>query len=400
MVTKTQVLDCLEHGKRAQREYVDGLDVDQRSETGTYERWSAKDIIAHMSFWQEYLAQRVRALVEGRPMPSPVPHYEEANLACFTRFCDCPFEEVSTYWTGAVDSLVAAVNAASEQLLTGCPPDRPERPLWMDVVGTAYTHSLSHMTEFYAKSGRAERASQLWQEWGPVVVPLDNGAEWQGTVHYNVACGLALANQVAPAIAELGDALRLRPDLLSWARQDTDLASLHGLKAFRELYAPEHWWAALAAGPVAEAMADQYMRTLLMLRGAVSAFPEEEWRKGDTPYQRPAGLALHAVSALVDCSLAKPGQKYVGTRIDVDWQDRDSSRLPSQETLLQYLDSAERSLAHFLATADLTAPEEMYRWSGSTLLSRAAYFLRHTQHHLAELCLELHRRGLKAPDWQ
>lgn len=400
MVTKAQVSDCLEHAQRAQREFVDGLDTGQRLEKGTYERWSAKDTLAHAAFWQEHLAQRVSALVEGRQLPTPIPHYEEANADCFARFCECSFEEVQDYLSRADDSLTAAVTAASEPLLSGCPPDRPERPLWMDVIGTAYTHPLSHIAEYLSRHGRADKASQLYQEWGAAVVRLDDGAEWQGTVHYNVACGLALANQTAPAIAELKEALQLRPGLISWARQDTDLASLQGLRAFRELYAPEHWWLALEAGASAEAMADQFMRTLLMLRGAVQAFPPDEWRKADTPYQRPAGLALHAANALVDCSLVRAGQKYAGIRIDADWQDRDSSGLPSQQALLECLDSAERALAELLATADLNAPEELYRWAGSTLLGRMAYFLRHTQHHLAELCLELHRRGLKAPEWQ
>lgn len=399
MVTKAQILDCLDHGKRAQLAFIDGLDATRRAEEGTYEKWCAKDSIAHMAYWQERLAQRVDALKNKREAPQSL-QYEEANAACFARFCERPFEQVHAYWSRSVEELHSAVRTADEQLLVNPPADRPERPLWMDVVGTGYTHPQMHLSEYYTKLGLPEKASRLWQEWGPVVAPLDDGAEWQGTVHYNVACGLALANQTAPAITELKEALRLRPGLVSWVRQDPDLTSLRGLKAFRELYAPEHWWSALAAGPLAEAMADQFMRTLLMLRGAVQAFPPDEWRKGDTPYQRPAGLALHAVSALVDCSLAKPGQKYSGVRIDVDWEDRDSSKLPTQQVLLEYLDAAEQALAHFLATVDLVGPEEMYRWAGSTLLSRMAYYLRHTQHHLAELCLELHRRGLKAPDWQ
>ena len=400
MVTKAQVVGCLEHAKRTQLEFINGLTAAQRSEKGTYERWCAKDNIAHMAHWLEHQAQRVSALVEGRQLPPPIPHFEEANAACFARFCECPFDTVQAYWSQATEGLLSAVRAADEQLLVNPPPDRPDRSLWMDVVGTAYTHPQMHMSEYYTGLGWPEKASHLWQEWGVVVAPLDAGSEWQGTVHYNVACGLALANQAGPACSELKEALRLRPGLLSWARQDTDLASLHGLPEFRELYAPEHWWSALAAGPQAEALADQFMRTLLMLRGAVLAFPPDEWRLGDTPYQRPAGLALHAISAVQDCSLGKAGEKYPGAKIDVDWKDCDSSKLPSQQALLECLDSAERVLAHLLTTADLSTPEERYRWAGTTLLSRMTYFLRHTQHHVAELCLELHRRGLKAPDWQ
>ncbi len=142
------------------------------------------------------------------------------------------------------------------------------------------------------------------------------------------------------------------------------------------------------------------MRALAMFREAVKAFPAAEWHKGDTPYQRPAGLALHLIEAVDDYSVLKPGESGRGRSFEVSWEEKDSSKLPSQGDLLSYLDEVEQKLAAFLAEADLTAAEELFRWTGSTLLSRAAYVLRHTQHHLAEMCLELHRRGQKAPQWQ
>jgi len=86
--------------------------------------------------------------------------------------------------------------------------------------------------------------------------------------------------------------------------------------------------------------------------------------------------------------------------LDVNWEEKDSSKLPGQDKLLTYLDEVEENLARFLADADLKATEELFRWTGSTMLSRAVYMLRHTQHHLSEICLELHIRGLQAPEWQ
>jgi tetratricopeptide (TPR) repeat protein len=399
MVTKAQILHCLEQGHAAQEAFLAGLTARQRSDKGTYEWWSAKDAIAHMAYWQEHQAERVAALTSGLEPPAPR-HFEEANAACFARFCECSFEKVQSYARTALEKLKEAVSQADESLLTSPPADAPGRALWLDVVGTGYTHTLQHMADFYTKLGQAERASRLWLEWGKVVTPLDDGPHWQSLTHYNIACGLALANSFDLAIAKLRQALRLKPSWLAWSRQDSDLSSLHSLPAFRELYAPEHWWKALQASPQAEAMADQFVRTTLMLREAIRAFPAEEWCKGETPYQRPAGLALHAIDAMLDCSVVKPGQARPDSPFHVSWEERDSSRLPSQEDLLKYLDQVEKALAQFLATADLSAPEEWLRWSGSTLLSRAAYFLRHTQHHLAELCLELHRRGIKAPEWQ
>jgi hypothetical protein len=57
-------------------------------------------------------------------------------------------------------------------------------------------------------------------------------------------------------------------------------------------------------------------------------------------------------------------------------------------------------MARFLVDSDLEAKETFFPWTGSTLLSRALYTLRHTQHHLAELSAELGQHGVNTPDWQ
>ena len=232
------------------------------------------------------------------------------------------------------------------------------------------------------------------------MAPLDLSADWQGLVHYNMACGLSLSGTVDGALAELRQALRLRPDLAAWSRQDSDLGAVRSKPEYRTLYAAEYWWKVMDANPQAEAFAEQFVRTLAMFREAAKAFPADEWCKGDTPYQRPAGLALHLVEAIDDFAVLKPGESGKTRRFNVDWEEKDSTKLPSQDDLTAYLDEVEQRLAHFLANADLTAAEGLFRWTGSTLLSRMAYLLRHTQHHAAEMCLELHRRGYKAPQWQ
>jgi hypothetical protein len=296
--------------------------------------------------------------------------------------------------------LVQSVEALSEESLLGPSPTSAERLLWEDVVGSGYTHPLMHYCDRLTAAGQLQQAGLLWQAWGRAVAPLDDRPEWQGTVHYNLACSLALLGQPEEALEALRLALELRPGLTAWSRRDSDLAALHGKIEYRRLYAGEHWWPALEAGPMAETLADQFVRTCNMIRGAVGAFPAEEWAKGDSDYQRPAGLALHLLGSLHGYCAQRPGATGFGDRFEVGWDEKDPARLPSQQDLLAYLDEVEVGVAQFLVSAELMAPEELFPWTGSTLLGRAAYMLRHTQHHLAELCLELHRRGLKAPEWQ
>jgi uncharacterized damage-inducible protein DinB len=400
MALKQRLLHVLERSYAVQKAFVAGLSKDQCQATGTYDKWSVKDMLAHMAYWQDHRAAIAAARARGEEPPPSPGHFEQANAACFQRFCNCSWDEVQTFADAAHIKLVEAVQALPEEMLAAPPHRAGSRTVWQDIVNTAYTHPVMHMGEFYVAQGQPDRAGQLWSEWGELVAPLDDGPDWQGLVHYNVACGLSLSGHPDAALVELRHALQLRSDLTALSRQDSDLSAVRVKPEYRTLYAPEYWWTAMEANPQAEALADQFVRALSMLREAVTAFPAAEWRKGDTPYQRPAGLALHVVEPLDDWAMLKRGESAQGRRLGVDWQEQDSARLPSQEEILAYLDDVEPRLAHFLADADLTANEELFVWTGSTLLSRMVYALRHTQHHLAEMCLELHRRGLKAPQWQ
>jgi hypothetical protein len=396
---KEQVLKILEHSHSVMQDFAVDLSEAERSAAGTYEKWCAKDQVAHAAFWMGQRAKELSAKARGEEGPLTPSHYEDANAECFQQYCEVPWQEVQELADAAHAELAEFVRATKEEILVAPEEDREDgRRLWVNIIGVGYTHPLSHLATYFTEHGHPDEAGRLWKEWGQLVSPLDEDEDWQGLVSYNMACSLALSGLNDQAVVELRRALKLRPSLTSWSRQDSDLTSLHAMPEYRELYAPTHWWRAIDAGPESEALADQFMRTFIMLRGAVEAFPIEEWRKGDTPYQRPVGLALHALSSTHGYCAQKPGESF--DRPDVSWEEKDSSKLPSQEELLSYLDRVERAMAGFLAEADLAAAEELFRWTGSTLFSRAGYVLRHTQHHLAEMCLELHRRGLKAPDWQ
>ena len=219
-------------------------------------------------------------------------------------------------------------------------------------------------------------------------------------MRYNAACSLALAKDAEGALVELRKGLELRPSSEAWSGLDSDLESLHNLPEYKELYAPAFWWEALEANHQAEAVVDQFMRTLSMFRIAVSTFLEEAWREGDSLYQRPAGLALHIAQSIDFYNAFKPGDRSEGPLTQVNWEERDSSKLPSQKELLGYLNKIEERLASFIAKSGFQDDEKLFPWTGFTVLSRAKYTLRHTQHHPDDMAMELQRRGSSPPDWQ
>ena len=146
---------------------------------------------------------------------------------------------------------------------------------------------------------------------------------------------------------------------------------------------------------------DQYQRALTMFREAVITFPADEWRKGDTDYLRPAGVAYHVVECMDFYTSDQPPDRFAwGGRFGIDWEDTDSDRLPGQEQLITYLDEVEDNLKEWFRKTDLLAAETLFPWTGILVLGRAIYNLRNIQHHLSEMSLELTLRGCQSPEWR
>jgi len=167
------------------------------------------------------------------------------------------------------------------------------------------------------------------------------------------------------------------------------------------------WWRSIlirrimSIESVSSSIMDHFERALQMFKEAASAFPESEWKIGDTDYLRPAGAAYHVVESIRFYTGNTPHDKFNwGGRFNVDWESSDSEKLPSQQELLEYLDEVCADAREWIKTNDLTQAERLFVWTGKTLLSRTAYLLRHIQHHTAEMALELTKRCYKAPEWK
>lgn len=156
----------------------------------------------------------------------------------------------------------------------------------------------------------------------------------------------------------------------------------------------------MTQNPVVEAVADQFRRSLLMMENAVRAYPAQEWRRGDLAYLRPAGLAYHLVDTLDFYTCDTPPEAYRGKPLCPDWETAADEELPTQAQVLDYLAEMKARLAAWLETTDLLAPDTARPWTGPNTLGRALYLLRHNQHHISELYIELTRRGLSCPEWE
>lgn len=399
MSIKAQLLDILEKSRRTELEFLENLTADDRASAGTFEEWTAKDQLAHANYWQVFNSQRAAAWVRGEDL-EPAPEFNSENTRIYERFKAASWDEVEAQAEQAYSATKSAIEGLKEDQLIGPTEASEQGVLWQNMVGNLYTHKLMHFTDFYQKRNRNKEAGNLWAAWAEAVTVLDDDPEWQGLVNYNAACGMALAGDEKGALGTLKKAIHARPSLITWSRLDSDLTILHDIPDYRALFAADYWWKALEANPQAESLADQFLRLFSALRIALGRVPDDEWRKGDSLYRRPAALTLHLLQSVDFFSAKTAGENSGDPLYDVNWQEREASRLPDKEAMLKYMALVEQRLANFLAAADFGAAEPDFPWTGKTVLSRTLYNLRHAQHHFADLAMEMTHRDLNPPDWQ
>jgi hypothetical protein len=75
----------------------------------------------------------------------------------------------------------------------------------------------------------------------------------------------------------------------------------------------------------------------------------------------------------------------------------------NKKAMLAYTEEVEAKVKQWLlkrSDEEFFQPQTICEWTGATVLDRAIYALRHTQHHTGQINSELRRRGLPRGEWQ
>lgn len=236
MDIKNRLVDLLQRVREDERAFVASLGEGERSAIGTPERWSAKDVVAHLAEWRVRTAVNLAAARRGEPVVS-YDDIDAANAETFQRYRDWPWEDVLGKSESSHSQLIERVQGLTEEELadTQLLPYQHGRPVWRVIAGNEYAHPISHLALCYAERGNPDRATLLQEAAARLLAPLDDSPGWQGTCVYNLACHYALIGNKEQAIARLAEALQLFPDLIEWSKQDTDLVSIREELAFQKL---------------------------------------------------------------------------------------------------------------------------------------------------------------------
>ncbi len=232
--TKSKLVALLKTAHEEQRAFIAGLSDAQRSQVGTSERWSAKDNLAHIAFWQQDQVQVQKALAHGESVP---PEKPKSNQAIFQEWRDRSWSDVVAAATESFTAWLALLESYSESdLITpNRLPPPCEKPLWRYILHSGYLHPMEHYADCYLEQGDLIRATMLQQKMAKDRANLGED-ESRGIANYNLACFYAKTGQKSLALELLSSALKLAPSLVEWSKEDTDLVSLHDEPEYQALY--------------------------------------------------------------------------------------------------------------------------------------------------------------------
>jgi tetratricopeptide (TPR) repeat protein len=233
---KARIVGYIQVGHNVQEAFVATLTEDQRQADGTWERWSAKDVIAHVTSWKARRLLALDAIARGKEVP--VFDMDETNAQTWEEQQRRSWDDVLAEEARVVPALIAHVQQLAADDLTQ--RDRfplPSQPLAVLLIRNAYTHPLVHITEHATQRGEMERAIELQAEGARALSAVRDYPELEASPRYNAACLYAVTGQPELAIQHLRRALVLNPAFTQNARNDPDLASLHGMSDYQALVA-------------------------------------------------------------------------------------------------------------------------------------------------------------------
>jgi hypothetical protein len=233
---KRELIELLQKGYQVEKKFIATLSDEERNADGSFELWTAKDIIAHNAYWRKQHAEDVLAVLTGKT-PTHVDD-DQINPEVYSRYKDQSWEDIDTLVDAGMKRMGEAISSISEDDLQrdNFYPWEQGRALWKEIVANIYTHPVIHLSEWHIKRGNPARAAEMYQEMTGQLTTLDDSPDWQGIIRYNNACSFSLLGDKETAINELREALKLNPGLTEWSRQDPDFEPIRGEAGYKALY--------------------------------------------------------------------------------------------------------------------------------------------------------------------
>ena len=230
---KQKLLESVAAGREREAELA-ALCVDAPADANG--RWSAKDHLAHLSWWRVRDAGLFDAVRTGGELPPSVED-DAQNAVVYAENRDRTVAEIKKDATESWEVLRAAVEALSQADLTRPHPYAPQVNLAVTVTNITYFHVGQHLMFWYLERGDQARAeaAQVWVR--DMEEATFSDPRRHATAAYNLGCFYARVGRADVAVPLLRAGFEGRPDLAELARTDPDLDPIRQDPAVKELLA-------------------------------------------------------------------------------------------------------------------------------------------------------------------
>lgn len=222
------LVEMLEATRVAERAIFATLDPVGRDKPATIGEWSAKDLLAHLAAWREVEAERLRT---GRRDPSENGADEAGGETEDVANARIHAERAAWTWQRVADAADASLDELADAIV-GTPAEALEgsETLVAGIGANGANHALAHLADVARLGGpTAEQPFRAFEARLEAILGRGRISDRDvGVMLYNIGCNAALAGRLDDARRLVGDGLRRRPDLLGWALEDPDLASIRG----------------------------------------------------------------------------------------------------------------------------------------------------------------------------
>jgi len=215
--------------------FEQGLTEKQKEEKGSLEKWSAKDVLSHLVFWGNHFNSQAEKAKSGDKVPLAGDYFDQVNDGVLIEHMEQAFSEALIELEKSFQESIEILKSFSADELI----DKTKfeylngRTLVDNALGTLGWHITHHISDFYVKGGRTEKAIALQEKY---TIKLRDFPTWEANAIYNLACFFAQYGIKEKAIINLKSAFNIRPDLIEWAKSDNDLDTLRNDLDFKALF--------------------------------------------------------------------------------------------------------------------------------------------------------------------
>lgn len=235
MPSKSQLISALQAAQEETLRMAQSLSESERNESGSVEQWARRDYLAHIGMSKRFLADDLAAARRGEAPQGDRP--DRTNPAVYAVTSKWPWADIYSLLEESHQELIDQIQTFSDEEIND--PNHfawmEGAPIWRRVAGTCFIHATVHLAQTYLEHGDAEsarRVAKLEKEQGLTLDPSDR---WLAMVHYNQGCYHALLGEKDQALKALEQGFRLSSQFVEFARQDTDLVSLHNDPDYLEM---------------------------------------------------------------------------------------------------------------------------------------------------------------------